>query len=146
MTRPASAWIRRSAAVLCAVVWLAAATATHIPADAYAQITLGDVTLHFLGYLGLSGVFLLTLRLHGAGWKKRALTAIPVLLIYAVLDEITQPLVGRCAAVSDIVANAVGVFAAVGLDGAVLLLRGLGKHFRSLLSHHKLNSSSWIQF
>ncbi|MBN1553916.1 MAG: VanZ family protein [Phycisphaerae bacterium] len=125
MTHRASIIIRLLAKILCGVVWIAAAVATHLPSETYADISAGDYELHFFGYLILTGVFLVTLRLHGVRWRKRALLALPILLLYAALDEWTQNFVGRCGAFSDGCANAVGILTALVLDGGLTLLSRL---------------------
>ena len=116
MTYQPSRFLRRSSVAVCAVVWLAAATATHVPAETFSEVPVGDVVLHFTGYFGLTYVFLLTLRVHGVGFLHRVLLAAGVLLLYGALDEITQPWVNRCASIYDWFANAVGISAAVSLD------------------------------
>jgi VanZ family protein len=125
MTRTYSAWIRRLAKILCAVVWLAAATATHVPLPALGEVPAGDVVLHFTGFLGLACVFLLTLRLHGIPLPRRIVLSIPILLLYGVLDESTQPLVNRYCSLTDWLADAAGVFVAVGLDILLHLLQSV---------------------
>lgn len=125
MTDPARLWIRRSAAVFCAAVWISAAVATHVPQELYAEVAASDGTLHFFGYLALGAVWILTLRLHGVRWRRRLALSLPVLLLYAALDELTQPLVGRCATLPDWSFNALGVLAAVAGDAVISLCRHL---------------------
>lgn len=124
-----SVFLRRAATVFCAVVWLAAATATHIPMESLSDVPVGDVVLHFIGYLGLACVFLLTLRVYGVRLSRRILLTIPILLLYGVLDETTQPLVNRNASIHDWLADAAGVSAACLLDAAAALLQRLWKHW-----------------
>lgn len=107
---------RRVLAVLCGCLWLVAAIGTHIPAWGVPQTGCSDKTLHAAGYAVLAGSFLLALWSRGIRRKKRFLLAILVLLVYAAVDEITQPLVGRYASVLDWVADAVGVGIAVLID------------------------------
>jgi VanZ family protein len=123
-----SVFLRRAATVICAVVWLAAATATHIPMESLSDVPVGDVVLHFVGYLGLTCVYLLTLRLHGVRLSRRVLLTTPILLLYGVLDEATQPLVNRFASIHDWLADAAGVSAACLLDAAIALLQRFRKH------------------
>ena len=129
MIHPHSVFFRRFFTVVCVVVWLTAATATHIPADSMPDISVGDVLLHFTGYLGLTGVFLFTLRVHGVRLSHRILLTFPLLLLYGILDELTQPLVNRYASIFDWLANAVGISGALILDTAITLLQRMGKKY-----------------
>ncbi len=128
MTCPCNKFLRWSSVVVCAAVWLAAAAATHVPMETFSEVPVGDVVLHFAGYLGLACVFLLTLRVHGVAFARRALLTAGILLLYGALDEITQPLVNRYASINDWLANAVGIAAAISLDAlAALVQRGWTK-------------------
>ncbi len=107
----------------CIVLWLTAFVMTHTPAATLPKGMPGDKLLHFLGYMLLAAVFLLTMSSYGQTRPRRVATAIVVMMIYAGLDEITQPLVNRYASVTDWLADAAGVLAAVILAETVLHLR-----------------------
>lgn len=101
---------------LCGCIWGIAAIGTHIPAEHIPKTGYSDKTLHLLGYTILAGSFLLAMWSRRFSRKKRILRAIIILLVYAALDEITQPLVNRYASVLDWVADAAGVGVAVLVD------------------------------
>jgi VanZ family protein len=123
MTRPSSAFLRHSATVFCALVWIAAATATHIPIQSLGEVPVSDLFLHFNGYLGLTCIFLVTLRLHKVRWLRRVWIGLPVILVYSALDESTQSLVGRYSCFEDWFANLAGIAAAFGLDTLIHFLQ-----------------------
>ncbi len=120
MARPA---VRHLAAGACAVVWIAAAVATHIPPAHLSDVHVRDIVLHTVGYFVLASVFLITLRLHGWGWLRRASCALPILLVYGALDELTQPWFHRCAALADFWANTAGILAAIVFDAILTALQ-----------------------
>lgn len=130
MAKRHSAIHRHLAKGFCAEVWIVAAIATHVPAESLADVHVADFTLHFLGYLGLSGVFLMTLRFHDVPWRRRLWLAGGILLVYSAVDESTQALVNRYACLTDWFANVAGIAAAVVLDGAIHFLRREGKKRR----------------
>jgi len=105
--------IRHYLLVGCAALWIGAFIATHVPAERLPELGAGDITLHAAGYFLLTIVFLATLTGRGVERLRRVLTALPVMLAYGALDEITQPLVNRYAAWSDWIANAAGAAGAV---------------------------------
>jgi VanZ family protein len=100
--------IRRTLLLACIVLWLGAAAATHTPAPRLPPLHTSDKVLHAGGYFVLGMAFLLTLRAYG--WRGRwcILIAVPVLLAYGALDELTQPWVNRCAAWDDWLADGAG--------------------------------------
>jgi len=110
--------------LLCCCIWLIAAIGTHIPIEHIPETECSDKTLHFLGYAILASSFLLAMWSRGISRKKRILRAIIILLIYAALDEITQPLVNRHASVLDWLADGAGVGLAVLLDLTIRALCG----------------------
>lgn len=110
---------------LLAGYWLFIFFATHLPSGALPPTALGDKLEHFIAY-GILGFLLVcwigfTAR---RAWVRRAAPylGIAVCVVYAAVDEATQPIVGRYADFGDFLADAVG--ASVGaLAGMVLLAR-----------------------
>jgi hypothetical protein len=119
MTAPAP--LPRSArvlTVLCVIAWIGAFTATHVPLNRVLrdmEFRPSDVWLHMVGYFGLTTIFLLTM--FARRWRRyrRLVTILHVIPIYGVIDELTQPLVGRTAAVTDWLANIAGMILAIAL-------------------------------
>lgn len=81
------------------------------------QFYLSDKAFHFLGYMGLMFLVLLTatqplektdpeLRFKTA---KRVLTWSTVVILYAIADELTQPIFGRSCDIIDFIADAMGI-------------------------------------
>lgn len=102
--------------LLCGFIWLFAAIGTHIPAERIPETGYSDKGMHLLGYAILGSSFLLAMWSRGLPRKKRIFRVIIILLIYAALDEITQPLVNRHASILDWIADASGVGIAVLVD------------------------------
>ena len=107
----------------CLTIWLAAFVATHLPPRDVPRTGVGDIYLHAAGFFVLGTLLLLTLAAYGAARPRRAAVALLALAIYAALDEATQPLVGRTAAMSDWLADLAGTAAALLLCEAALRLR-----------------------
>ncbi|HDZ21778.1 hypothetical protein LCGC14_0454520 [marine sediment metagenome] len=116
---PPASWVqpfRRPLTVVCAVLWIAAFAATHVSVATIRKAplpSLGDSVLHLIGYLGLTGALLLTLLAHGRCFRRRTITAVAVMAVYATVDEYTQPLFGREAALAEWSANLVGAALAI---------------------------------
>ena len=110
--------IRRTLLLACILLWMVAAIATHVPLPSTAKISASDKVLHAVGYFVLGMVFLLTLGAYGRRMGSCVLIAIPVLLAYGALDELTQPWVNRDASWGDWIADGVGVV----LAGCVYVL------------------------
>jgi len=126
----ARAWtkpLRRTMFAACAIVWACAFVATHVPAKELPGFRVGDKVLHVVGFLGLGAVFLLALVAHGKSRRRRVWMGFPVLLLYAAFDEITQPLVGRTAALTDWLSDAAGAALAI---AAVETVLAMGKKSR----------------
>ena len=105
--------VRRFLLVTCAIAWLAEFVATHIPAGKLPVTYLSDKTLHFLCYLALSSLLLLTMAAYGLRCLRRVLTVTCAVMTYAMADELTQPLTGRQAAFGDWLADIAGALAAI---------------------------------
>lgn len=117
-------WFRLTAAVT-SIYWTALAITTHAPlkpeqfeAD-FELPPWSDKVYHF-GAFGLLAVLLaLTLSVYdhwkqtGATWQKRALQIVVVLVAYAALDELTQPLTNRYCDVWDWATDAAGAIVGV---------------------------------
>lgn len=95
------------------MIWVAAFTATHIPASHIPVGHLSDATLHLLGYAGLAALFWATLLAYGHRAFRRSYIAALVLILYAALDEATQPLVGRSGSIRDWCFDCLGVGASL---------------------------------
>jgi len=105
---------RRVILIACLGVWLAEMVATHTPAPRVPHFRVSDKALHAVAYFFLGGLFWLTLRAYGTGRWKRPLCVLVTMAVYAALDELTQELVaGRHAALTDWLADMVGLVAAV---------------------------------
>ncbi|MHC4562254.1 MAG: VanZ family protein [Planctomycetota bacterium] len=115
--------------VLCTLAWLVAFAATHVSVGAVRRIPLpsaGDTTLHLVGYMLLTAIFLVTLVAHGLARQTRLLVVPIVMLAYASVDEWTQPLIGRSATVAEWLADLAG--AAISLTVLELCL-AMGQRF-----------------
>ena len=124
MNRQASRPVRRFLWAACAALWICAFVATHIPAKAVPRTGVGDVVLHFIGYFVLTSSLAAALIAQGLPGRTRVPLALATMVFYAALDELTQPLVGRSAAMSDFIANVLGAAAAlVVIESAMLVVR-----------------------
>ncbi len=110
MSRPA---LRRVSRIVLAVAWLTAFIFTHIPAERLPTLPTSDKLLHMAAYAALAVVFYLTLAVHEVRPLRRAVLVAGLLVLYAVFDETTQPLVNRYASVADGLADAAGALVAV---------------------------------
>jgi hypothetical protein len=102
--------------VLCAVAWIAAFTATHVPIERVLrgmEFRPSDVLLHMAGYFGLTVLLLVTLAARRWSRWRRVATVLLAVPVYGAFDELSQPLVGRTAAVSDWLGDVAGVIIAV---------------------------------
>ena len=104
---------RRVLLVGLVLLWAGAFAATHIPVSKMPELHASDKTLHVLGYFALGGVFHITLAAYGIGRLRRSIVVVLTMAAYGALDEITQPLVNRCAAFGDWLADLAGAAAAV---------------------------------
>jgi len=117
--------LRRPAAIACAIVWISAFVATHLPSEQVIGLNLSDVLLHVLGYIGLTTAFYLSLVVWGVNRLLRWMLVPVVMGIYGAFDELTQPFFGRQAAWSDYLANLAGMLLAVAAAECILALARL---------------------
>ncbi len=113
--------IRRLLIAVSIATWVAAFITTHVPGDMLPPDMPKDTPLHFLGYMGLSSLVLITMAVHGMGRLRHAIVLICVIVIYAALDEITQAIVNRDPAFDDWLADTAG--AATGIILAAVAFR-----------------------
>ncbi len=123
MIRPSHIMRRRLILSACLVVWAGAIIATHIPASRLPRTGVSDKFLHAAGYFVLSGLFWLTLWVHGVTGVKRIALIFFTMLAYAAIDEITQPLVGREDSLGDWLADVTGAIIALILLELLTLAR-----------------------
>ena len=114
---------RRGVLVVCAALWGAALAVTHLPAGCLPRTPASDPVLHGAGYFFLSVALWLTLWVYGRPRRLRVAIILLAIPIYAAIDEITQPLVGRHASAADWAADVAGVLAALVLCELIALCR-----------------------
>lgn len=102
---------RRHCAVGFALLWIAAAVATHIPVPKLPQTAPGDKLMHFVGYFVLAFCFAFTMRKYKCTLLRATIVPAILLAIYGALDEITQPLVNRHCSLHDWYADVAGISA-----------------------------------
>ncbi len=104
---------RRAAVVVCVFVWIIAFTVSHAPLERLPDLHTSDKTLHFVGFFVLGSVFFLTLVVHGGNrWRRIGIVSL-IMFVYALVDELTQPLVNRHADVLDFASDLVGAMGAL---------------------------------
>ncbi len=104
---------RRPLLAVLVLLWLAAATASHVPVSRLPSLEVSDKTEHVVGFLALAGMFILTLTAYGFRRPQRVLATILVLPLYAALDEWTQPWFGRGCELNDWFADLCGTAGAI---------------------------------
>ena len=119
---PTAPW-RRLATFTCALLWLGAFLASHVPPARAPDLGAEDKTLHAVGFFALTTAFWLALFVRGWAGPRRVAVALVTMAAYAAFDEITQPLVGRYAEWSDWLADVVGSTVAVSAAEMFLVLR-----------------------
>ena len=107
--------LRRIVLYICIGFWLAAFVATHVPASTISGVHVSDKTLHLAGYFLLGGVFLITLIIYGVSRTARDIMVLLILAVYGAFDELTQPIVGRTAALGDWFADIGGAMLAIAI-------------------------------
>jgi len=114
---------RRRLVWITALTWIAAFVATHVPAKELPVLIGADKVLHAIGYAVLAGVLLITLTAFRVAPLHRIPFVVAVCVIYAGLDELTQPLVNRSAELGDWLADMTGAAAAVILWEVIQAIR-----------------------
>ena len=131
MTPPPKSLLHRARRVIlagCLGLWITAFVITHSPRDELPEPSVGDNQLHGAGYFVLGCAFWLTLAAYWVPRRRRPVVVIGVLAVYALVDEITQPLAGRQTDVFDWAADVAGAVAAALLcKGIEVLLAVLRK-------------------
>jgi VanZ family protein len=105
--------IRYVLVALCALTWVGAFIATHLPPDNVPDIHTSDKVLHMVGYGGLTTLLVLSLASLGRRRIARIVLAVGILLAYGAFDELTQPAFQRTADFHDWLADASGTAIAV---------------------------------
>ena len=95
------------------VLWLAAFVLTHVPGEGLPDVSVGDTTLHTIGYFGLASCLLIALAAFGVKRWPRIGYTVAATLSYAVLDEYTQQFVNRHTDFRDLLSDLVGLYVAV---------------------------------
>jgi VanZ family protein len=95
---------------LLAIYWVAMLVGTHMPPRFKAgPEELGDKVLHFLAFAGLAWLIAMAWQTSTGILNRRHLRWIWIaVMLYAVLDEVTQPPFDRDASVWDLLADALG--------------------------------------
>jgi VanZ family protein len=109
---------------------LGAFIATHTPPADLPTLPASDKTLHFVGFLVLGSLLLLTLASYRVSRLHRVGLVIGLLATYAMIDETTQPFFRRTCDINDWLADMTGAVAAVVIVEAVLLAVELRRHRR----------------
>ena len=105
-------------------MWGGAFAATHVPMRVFpaAVADLGHVVLHSIGYLGLSSWFILTVEAFGLSRVRQVILVLPVMTIYAAVDEYTQQFFGRSNRWQDWLTDTVATAIALAIWEGVFLL------------------------
>ena len=104
---------RRALLTTCVLLWLTAFAVTHTPSSELPHFSVGDKTLHVVGFFGLGGIFILTLVAYRMATLRRIVLVALAMMIYAGLDELTQPYFGRTADLLDWVSDMGGTTLAI---------------------------------
>lgn len=107
---------------LLVLLWALAVTATHVPPRAVPDMGVSDKTEHIVGFLGLAGIFIVTLTAWGVSLPARVTLTMFIMPIYAALDEWTQPPFGRDCDIYDWTADLTGTLTAILVWAAFLAL------------------------
>ena len=105
--------IRYTLLAACALAWIGAFVATHLPPKYVSGLPTSDTAAHAIGYGGLTTLLVLSLASLGRPRLARILLAMGLLLAYGAFDELTQPMFHRFAEFSDWLADAAGTAIAV---------------------------------
>jgi VanZ family protein len=107
---------------LTAICWLVAFAGTHMPPGGASRFDINDKVIHFGMFLVLGFLLTLTFASFGMIRKRRLILVVALLAGYAIIDETTQPLVGRGAELLDFVADMAGLAVAAVLAELTIAL------------------------
>lgn len=104
------------------LMWVGAFTATHIPNHMIPKEIhdLGKVTLHGVGFCGLTSWFILAMAAFRRNPIRRMLLSLFVMMVYAAIDEYTQQFFGRSPALFDWTIDTIGTVVAIILWESIL--------------------------
>jgi VanZ family protein len=122
---PRTDFFRRISVALLSVYWAGLFVLTHLPRlRPPLALRLSDKTMHFAGFAVLAALLAWSWSLRARfGWQG-CLAILAILAVYGVVDEVTQPLVGRRADVADWYADMLGaLFGLAAFAAAQRLLR-----------------------
>lgn len=115
LSNAAVQFIHRHIRLIAVIYWIIIFAGTHIPAERMPDVGESDKFIHLAMFAGLGIVLYLAL----ARTNPRRRFIVPLILlagsVYAVLDELTQPLVRRYCDWRDMLADITGLCLAVGL-------------------------------
>ena len=114
--------IRKPLTGVCILMWIAAFTVTHIPEETASQIPGTDPSLHFTGYVGVTGILWITVLAYRVRRMWRIIGVFLGTTVYSIFDEMTQPLFGRSCMMNDWVANFQAIIAFIVLAEMITLL------------------------
>jgi VanZ family protein len=115
---------RKAILVILILMWIGAFTVTHIPGS-YIPVPiaqLGDISLHGIGFLGLSSWFILTLAAFDVRPSIRILLVLVIMLNYGAVDEYTQQFFGRSTELKDWLTDATATVASLIVWETILFL------------------------
>ena len=102
-----------------AIYWLSLFIGTHLPRVPQVLAEQGDKTLHFCAYAGLASLLLAWRISCGLVSMRTVLLLFVIVAAYGVMDETTQPLVGRFCDLEDWIADIMGASIAMAVTWPV---------------------------
>lgn len=126
----ASSGVRRSADIICGMMFAGALVVTHLPPfhlSDFPEIPQADKIMHGVGYLVLAVALAITLKFHALARRRRVWAVLVAMALYGAFDEITQPMFSRTASWGDWLADIVGVVVAVIVCETALGIRARGR-------------------
>ena len=112
---------RRGILTTLLALWIAALVLSHFPVERLPEMSTSDKRLHFAGFFLLSGLLLLSLAAYGVRHSRRIPIALVMMVLYAAIDETTQPWFNRSCDSRDFLADVLGAVAAI-VGGAALVV------------------------
>jgi VanZ family protein len=120
--------------------WIICAMLTHVPVPpGFIPAAENDKIRHFVGFAILATLFFVALLTssHARPPLRSALLVLIILMLYAIIDEVTQPVVGRRCELGDWIADSTG--AAIALTLA-LVITTLVPTVRTIEKHGSSNA------